>query len=83
MAQRPRRRDILPHDRDHLDHHHAALRRLRRIDHKGLILNVILLMTVCVLPFTTALLARYLDKANGSAVAAAVCALARLNPQGV
>jgi uncharacterized membrane protein len=52
--------------------HHAALRRLRRIDHTGLILNVVLLMTVCVLPFTTALMARYLDRATGSSVAAAV-----------
>jgi uncharacterized membrane protein len=52
--------------------HHATLRRLRKIDHTGLILNMLLLMTVCILPFTTALMARYLDRSTGSTVAAAV-----------
>ena len=37
--------------------HHAMVRRLRLVDHSILIWNLVLLMTVSVLPFTTALVA--------------------------
>jgi uncharacterized membrane protein len=52
--------------------HHAMVRRLRQADHSILIWNLLLLMTVSVLPFTTALMAAYLKESNGESLAAAV-----------
>ncbi len=52
--------------------HHAMLRRLRAADAEILFLNILLLMTVCLLPFTTALMARYLLNPNGDRLAAAI-----------
>lgn len=52
--------------------HHAMVRRLRRADHSILIWNLMLLMTVSILPFTTALMAAYLKESNGESLAAAV-----------
>jgi uncharacterized membrane protein len=52
--------------------HHAMVRRLRRVDHSILVWNLVLLMTVSVLPFTTALMATYLKESNGETLAAAV-----------
>jgi uncharacterized membrane protein len=52
--------------------HHAMVRRLRRVDHSILIWNLLLLMTVSALPFTTALMAAYLKESNGESLAAAV-----------
>jgi uncharacterized membrane protein len=52
--------------------HSAMLRRLRSVDHSVLILNVLLLMTVGVLPFTTALMAAYLKSSSGEKLAAAI-----------
>jgi uncharacterized membrane protein len=52
--------------------HHAMVRRLRIIDHSILIWNLVLLMTVSALPFTTALMAIYLKESNGESLAAAV-----------
>ena len=52
--------------------HHAMVRRLRVVDHSILIWNLVLLMTVSILPFTTALMAGYLKESEGEALAAVV-----------
>jgi uncharacterized membrane protein len=52
--------------------HHATLRRLVSVDHTILVLNLILLMTIAVLPFTTALLADYLRASSGGNLAGVV-----------
>jgi uncharacterized membrane protein len=52
--------------------HHAMVRRLRIADHSILIWNLLLLMTVSALPFTTALMAAYLKESDGESLAAAV-----------
>jgi uncharacterized membrane protein len=58
--------------------HHAALARLREPDHAILVLNVLLLMSVCVLPFATSLFATYLRESKGEHLAAAVYGAALL-----
>lgn len=50
--------------------HHALLRRIVSVDHSILALNVLLLMCIVVLPFTTALMAAYLDIGAGARLAA-------------
>lgn len=45
--------------------HHTMLRRLIGVDHQTLVLNVVLLMCIVALPFTTSLLASYLDAPGG------------------
>ena len=52
--------------------HHVMIRRLQIVDHSVLIWNLLLLMTVGALPFTTALMAAYLKNTEGEALAAAV-----------
>lgn len=52
--------------------HHATLRRLVGVDHTTLILNLMLLMSVCALPFSTALMAKYLRASGGQHLAAAI-----------
>jgi uncharacterized membrane protein len=52
--------------------HHVMIGRLRRADHSILILNLVLLMSIGVLPFATDLMATYLREPRGEAVAAAV-----------
>ena len=52
--------------------HHAMIARLREADHAILILNLLLLMTIGVLPFATDLMARYLRNPQGQSIAAAV-----------
>lgn len=52
--------------------HHAMLRRLREVDHQALVLNLLLLMLIGVLPFTTALMAAYLRQSSGERLAAAI-----------
>ncbi|MFL5912119.1 MAG: TMEM175 family protein [Gaiellaceae bacterium] len=52
--------------------HNAMLRRLKAVDHSILFLNLLLLMTVAVLPFTTALMAAYLKASSGEKLAAAI-----------
>ena len=54
--------------------HHAMLARLREVDQSILILNLILLMTIVILPFATELLARYLRDGASQRTAAAVYA---------
>lgn len=54
--------------------HHAMLRRLRAADHALLVLNLVLLLFVALLPWTTALLAEYLREDRGQHLAAAIYA---------
>lgn len=52
--------------------HHAMIRRLRSVDHSIITLNLLLLLTIGVLPFTTALVAAYLKQGSGQHLAAAI-----------
>jgi uncharacterized membrane protein len=52
--------------------HHAAFSRLRSVDHSILMLNLVLLLTVCILPFTTSLMAAYLKEGSGERLAAGI-----------
>ena len=52
--------------------HHAMIRRLAAVDHGILILNLLLLLFVALLPFTTALMAAYLRETSGEHLAAAI-----------
>jgi len=52
--------------------HHAMLRRIAAVDHSILMLNLVLLLTIGVLPFSTALMAQYLTAEHGQKLAAAV-----------
>jgi uncharacterized membrane protein len=52
--------------------HHVMISRLRSADHSILMLNLILLLTIGVIPFATALLAEYLKEGQGENLAAAV-----------
>jgi uncharacterized membrane protein len=52
--------------------HHAAFSRLRSVDHSILMWNLLLLLTVGILPFTTSLMAEYLKEGEGERLAAAV-----------
>jgi uncharacterized membrane protein len=52
--------------------HHAMIGRLREADHSILIVNILLLMSIAVLPFATGLMAAYLRHPRGQSLAAAV-----------
>lgn len=52
--------------------HHAMVRRLAGADHFVLMFNVVLLMTIVALPFTTSLMSAYLTAPAGQHLAAAV-----------
>ncbi len=52
--------------------HHAMFRRLASVDHTILILNLVLLMMIVVLPFSTSLMARYLKVSSDGHLAAVV-----------
>jgi len=52
--------------------HHVMIGRLARPDHSILMLNLVLLLTIAVIPFGTSLLARYLREAHGARLAAGV-----------
>jgi uncharacterized membrane protein len=54
--------------------HHAMIRRMARANHTVLVLNLVLLLTVGVLPFTTALMAEYVRRPNGQDLASAIYA---------
>ena len=54
--------------------HHAMIGRLRIADHAILGLNLLLLLSIAVLPFATALMAAYLKESNGQHLAAGVYA---------
>jgi uncharacterized membrane protein len=52
--------------------HHAMFRRLAKVDHTILFLNLVLLLAIVVLPFSTALMAEYLRASSGEHLAAVV-----------
>jgi uncharacterized membrane protein len=52
--------------------HHVMIGRLREADHDILMLNLVLLLTIGVIPFGTALMAAYLRLGHGENLAAAV-----------
>jgi uncharacterized membrane protein len=52
--------------------HHAMIGRLREVDHVILFWNLLLLLSVGVLPFATSLVAAYLKLGNGQHLAAAI-----------
>ena len=52
--------------------HHAFMRRLVDVDHAILLLNLVLLLTIGLLPFSTALMAEYLQAPQGQNLAAVV-----------
>jgi len=54
--------------------HHAAIGRLRTVNHTVLFLNLVLLLFIGLLPFTTALMADYLRQSSGEGLAAAIYA---------
>ena len=58
--------------------HHASFSRLREVDHSILIWNLVLLLFVGVLPFTTSLMATYLKEGQGESLAAAIYAFSFL-----
>jgi uncharacterized membrane protein len=52
--------------------HHVMISRLREADHAIMILNLLLLMSIGILPFATGLMAKYLQASSGESLAAAV-----------
>lgn len=52
--------------------HHAMIRRLRAVDYGIMTWNLLLLLCVGVLPFTTALMAAYLKESQGEGLAAGI-----------
>jgi TMEM175 potassium channel family protein len=52
--------------------HHAMISRLRVTDHAILMLNLVLLLTIGLIPFATALLATYLREGHGQNLAAGI-----------
>jgi len=52
--------------------HHAMISRLRGVDRVILMLNLVLLMTVGVIPFATSLMATYLKLGHGQTLAAGI-----------
>jgi uncharacterized membrane protein len=52
--------------------HHAAIGRLREIDHGIMTINLLLLMSIVLLPFTTSLMSSYLKRSQGEHLAAAI-----------
>ena len=52
--------------------HHAMINRLREVNHAILFLNLLLLMSIVLLPFATNLMAVYLQNPHGQHLAAGV-----------
>jgi uncharacterized membrane protein len=52
--------------------HHAMIRRLKEVDHGVMTLNLLLLLTIGLLPFTTALAAEYINQRHGQHLAVAI-----------
>ncbi len=52
--------------------HHVMISRLTSADHPIMILNLLLLMSIAVLPFATELMATYLRQSDGQKLAAAI-----------
>jgi TMEM175 potassium channel family protein len=53
-------------------YHHAMIGRLREVDHTILFWNLLLLMSVGILPFATSLMAAFLERGQGEHLAAAI-----------
>ncbi len=58
--------------------HHAVILRLRQVDWTILVVNLMLLMTIAILPFATSLMATYLTQSSGEHLAAALYACSLL-----
>ena len=58
--------------------HHAVIRRLRDVDSTIMLANLLVLMTIAILPFATSLMATYLTQTGGEQLAAALYASALL-----
>jgi TMEM175 potassium channel family protein len=54
--------------------HHVMIGRLARTDHSILMLNLVLLLTIAVIPFGTSLVAAYLRRGHGANLAAGIYA---------
>lgn len=54
--------------------HHQMIERLRSVNHSVLFLNILLLLCIGLLPFSTALMAAYLTHHTGEGLAAAIYA---------
>ena len=54
--------------------HHSMMRRLRAVDHAAMVLNLVLLLCIAGLPFTTSLFATYLQAPSGGHLAAVIYA---------
>jgi uncharacterized membrane protein len=52
--------------------HHVAIGRLSDVDHGIMARNLLLLMSICVLPFTTHMMASYLTASGGERLAAVI-----------
>jgi uncharacterized membrane protein len=52
--------------------HHVMIGRLRAVDHGVMFLNILLLMSVVLIPFATALMAEYLTGTQGQHLAAGI-----------
>ena len=52
--------------------HHVMISRLARADHSILMLNLLLLLTIAVIPFGTSLIASYLRQGHGAKLAAGI-----------
>jgi uncharacterized membrane protein len=52
--------------------HHAMIRRLQTVDHTILVLNLAVLLSIGLLPFSTALMAAYVNEGHGQYLAAAI-----------
>jgi uncharacterized membrane protein len=52
--------------------HHVMISRLARADHSILMLNLLLLLTIAVIPFGTDLVATYLRQSHGARLAAGI-----------
>ncbi len=52
--------------------HHVMIGRLARADHSILMLNLVLLLTIAVIPFGTSLFAEYLREGHGARLAAGI-----------
>lgn len=52
--------------------HHVMIGRLARTDHSILMLNLLLLLTIAVIPFGTSLIATYLRRGHGANLAAGI-----------
>ena len=70
MAELRRLCRLLHDDRIIWINHHTSFSRLREVDHSILVWNLVLLLFVGALPFTTSLMATYLKEGQGESLAA-------------